>query len=159
MAVFHSFHFDRDSARVQQILNMGALDGQTILNAQDWESVKRQGTAAIEKWIADQMAYKTAVVVLVGAETASRPWVIHEIKKAWDDKRPLLGIRINRLAPLNLTADPEGANPFSKVSLVSGKKLDAYIPLFTPSGVTSKEVYGSIQANIKTWVASGYRQS
>ncbi|WP_353939677.1 TIR domain-containing protein [Micromonospora sp. b486] len=29
------------------------------------------------------MAYKKAVIVLVGQETASRPWVIYEIEKAW----------------------------------------------------------------------------
>lgn len=46
MAVFYSFHFDRDSWRVQQIENMGALDGQPILNAQDWEKVKARGEAA-----------------------------------------------------------------------------------------------------------------
>jgi hypothetical protein len=47
----------------------------------DWEEVKRKGSASIEKWIDDQMHGKTCVVVLVGAETANRPWVIHEISK------------------------------------------------------------------------------
>lgn len=66
---------NRDAWRVQQIIQMGALEGQPILNAQQWEAVKRKGDAAIKKWIADQMAYKSAVVVLIGAQTASRPWV------------------------------------------------------------------------------------
>lgn len=47
-SVFYSFHYDNDAWRVQQIINMGALDGQTILNSQDWETVKRQGDAAIK---------------------------------------------------------------------------------------------------------------
>jgi hypothetical protein len=72
-SVFFSFHYDRDAWRVQQIINMGALEEQTILSAQEWEEVKRRGKAAIEKWIADQMAYKSAVVVLVGRYTADRP--------------------------------------------------------------------------------------
>ncbi len=88
-SVFYSFHYDRDAWRVQQIIQMGALEGQPILNAQQWEEVKRKGDAAIEKWIADQMAYKSAVVVLIGAQTASRPWVRHEIAYAWDNHKPL----------------------------------------------------------------------
>lgn len=72
MAVFYSFHYDRDAFRVQQVLNMGQFDGQKILNAQDWEAVKARGNKAIEDWIAEQMLYKEAVVVLVGNETATR---------------------------------------------------------------------------------------
>ena len=100
-SVFYSFHYDRDAWRVQQIIQMGALEGQNILKAQDWEAVKREGDAAIKKWIADQMAYKSAVVVLIGAETASRPWVHHEIAYAWDNHKPLVGIRIHGLADRN----------------------------------------------------------
>ena len=47
-SVFYSFHYDRDAWRVQQIIQMGALEGQPILNAQQWEEVKRKGDAAIE---------------------------------------------------------------------------------------------------------------
>src|SRR5687768_4269930 len=98
MAVFYSFHYDRDAWRVQQILNMGTLESQSILNSQDWEKVKRSGEDAIKAWIAKQMAYKSAVVVLVGAETAARPWIRYEILKAWQDKRGLVGVRIHGLA-------------------------------------------------------------
>lgn len=38
--------------RVQQTVNMGELEGQTILALQEWEEVRRQGDPAIEKWIA-----------------------------------------------------------------------------------------------------------
>ena len=100
-SVFYSFHYDRDAWRVQQIIQMGALEGQPILKAQEWEEVKRKGDAAIKKWIADQMAHKSAVVVLIGAQTASRPWVRHEIANAWDNHKPLVGIRIHGLERLH----------------------------------------------------------
>ena len=48
-SVFYSFHYDRDAWRVQQIIQMGALEGQPILKAQEWEEVKRKGDAAIKK--------------------------------------------------------------------------------------------------------------
>lgn len=34
MAVFYSFHYDLDYWRVQQIMQMGKVEGQTILNSQ-----------------------------------------------------------------------------------------------------------------------------
>ncbi len=65
-SVFFSFHYARDAWRVQQVVKMGALEGQPILNPQKWEEVKRRGDQAIKTWIAEQMKYKSAVVVLVG---------------------------------------------------------------------------------------------
>lgn len=159
MSVFYSFHYERDAARVQQIMNMGQIEGQRVLNSQDWEAIKDRGTAAIEQWINGQMKYKDAVVVLVGAETASRPWVDYEIRKAWEDKRALVGIRINGLAPLNLSADPAGANPFSNIPLTGGGTIADYVKLHTPTGSTSKEVYADISANLTSWVNRAYKRS
>src|SRR4051812_45809107 len=107
-SVFYSFHYDRDAWRVQQIINMGALEGQTILNAQDWESVKRRGEQAIKDWIADQMKGKSAVVVLVGNQTANREWVRYEIAHAWDNYKPLVGIRIHDLENSSGNTDTAG---------------------------------------------------
>ena len=56
-------------------------------------------------------------MVLVGAQTASRPWVLYEIGKAWDDKRPLVGVRIHGLEGSNGKTDTLGTNPFSLVKL------------------------------------------
>ena len=85
MAVFYSFHYSRDAWRVQQVVNMGALEGQPILNSQEWESIKRQGDRDREVDRRQNEA-QGAVVVLVGSETASRRWVKYEITKAWNDK-------------------------------------------------------------------------
>lgn len=160
MAVFYSFYYKSDSARVQQVMNMGQVEGQKLLNSQEWESVKSRGNAAIEQWIDDQMKYKSAVVVLVGAETAGRPWVRHEIIKAWNEKRPLVGIRINGLAPLNYSQEPAGPNPFSAISLTNGAgTIGNYVPLHTPAGSTSRDIYASIEKNLSTWITSAYKQS
>lgn len=158
-SVFFSFHYDRDTWRVQQVMNMGALEGQTILNAQKWEEVKRQGDAAIEKWIGEQMAYKRAVVVLVGAKTSTRPWVLYEIGKAWDDKRPLVGIRIHGLADSAGNTDSFGVNPFEQVQLKNGGTVGDYVPLYSPSGNTSQRVHRSISDNLTSWVDSAYKRS
>lgn len=155
MAVFYSFHYDRDVNRVQLVENMGVLDGQAILNHQDWESVKRGGTSAIKKWIDEQMKNKSAVIVLIGKETSTRPWVLYEIEKAWNDRRSLLGIYIHGLSSMG-KVDSKGANPFDLVEGVSG------IPVFDPTlkywgseDIDSKATYNKLAMNLKSWSQQG----
>lgn len=158
-SIFASFYYDGDSHRVQQVLKMGAIEGDSLVVAQQWESVKFKTDAAIEKWIHDQMLRKSAVVVLVGEETASRPWVNYEIRKAWDDRRPLVGIRIHGLKNLNGQTGKRGANPFAKVTLKNGKTLDEYVKLHEPAGANSTGVYSTISTNIDAWVADAKKRS
>jgi hypothetical protein len=152
--VFYSFHYDRDVYRVQLVRNINALEGQPILNSQDWEQVRRRGTVAVEKWISDQMSYKKAVIVLVGRETATRPWVIYEIEKAWAIKKPLLGIRINGLSSFGQIDQP-GPNPFDKAAVGSG------VPIFDPTvrdwrgNIDSKATYGKLVDNLEIWSSLG----
>lgn len=151
--VFFSFHFANDYWRTQQVRNINALEGNAICTPNAWEEIKKKGNAQIEKWIADNMTGKSCVVVLVGAETANRKWVTHEISRAWNDNRGVLGIRINRLLNSSGESSVAGANPFENVTFTgSGKTLAGTVPLKTPAGTTSKEVYASITANIETWI-------
>lgn len=151
MSVFYSFHYDRDSWRVQQVMNMGVIDGSPLLNHQEWETVKRGGVQAIKNWIDRQMLYKSAVIVLVGYETANRPWVRYEIEKAYRERKPLLGIRINGLKDRDGYTDPEGPDPFDILGFDS-----LYVPLHTPAGYDSTSRYNDISRNIRDWSRSGY---
>ncbi len=155
-SVFYSFHYDNDAWRVQQIINMGAVEGQPLLNSQKWEEVMKQGDDAIKKWIDDQMAYKKALVVLIGSETADRSWVDYEIRKAWDAKKPIIGVRIHGLADSSGNTDSSGANPFQKISLKDGTKISDYVKVIAPSGSTSKEVHADIKANLSDWIDQAY---
>ncbi len=160
MAVFFSFHYERDAWRVQQVMNMGAVEGQPLLNSQEWEAVKKQGKSAIETYIDDQMKYKSAVVVLVGKETASREWVTYEILKAWNEKRPLVGVRIHGLKDNDQKTDSAGPNPFANVKIKDSElTLANYITLHDPAGADSNAVYASIKANLKTWADNAYKRS
>lgn len=158
-SIFASFHYTGDADRVQQVLKMGAIEGDSLVVAQDWESVKYKTDAAIENWIHTQMLRKSAVVVLVGSETASRKWVNYEIGKAWDDRRPLVGIRIHGLKGLDGKTSSRGANPFSKVRLKDGSCLDSHIELHDPAGVASTDVYKSISNNIDSWIANAKKRA
>jgi hypothetical protein len=151
--VFYSFHFANDFWRTQQIRNIGAIDGQALCTPNAWEEVKRKGAASIEKWIDDSMVGKSCVVVLVGAETALRPWVRREIVKGWDAGKGVLGIRINRLLGHDGQPSSAGANPFDAIDYGnSGKKLSSIVRLMTPAGTTSKDVYASIAQSIEGWI-------
>lgn len=151
--VFFSFHFDNDYWRTQQVRNIGSLEGQSLCTPNAWEEVKKKGSAAVEEWIDDNMYGKSCVIVLVGSETAKRPWVRREIVKGWDANKGVLGIRINKLLDSSQNSSTAGTNPFDEINYGStGKKLSAIAPLFTPAGADSKAVYASIKDNIEEWI-------
>ncbi|KXU94745.1 molecular chaperone Tir [Stenotrophomonas sp. DDT-1] len=151
--VFFSFHFNNDFWRTQQVRNMGSLEGQKLYTANEWEDVKKNGSDEIEKWIDRSLIGKTCVVVLVGAETANRPWVITEIVKGWNSGKGVVGIRIDKLLDDDSRPSTAGLNPFDKVHLKSGTvPLSDHVKLVTPVGADSKAVYAHIQANIEQWI-------
>lgn len=146
--VFYSFHFDNDVMRVQQIRNMGMIDGNEPVSKNDWETVKKKGDAAIEKWIDDNMKYKRCVVVLIGTDTHKRPWVIHEIKKAWQDGRGLLGIHIHNLNCPNNGTSSKGKNPFDHFAFQKNGKV-VVPPVYDPP---ASNAYNHIKENLAAWV-------
>lgn len=153
--VFYSFHFDNDVFRVHQIRNMGMIDGNEPVSPNDWESIRRGGNAAIERWIDDNMKYKRCVVVLVGSNTANRPWVKYEIKKAWEEKRGLFGIYIHNLKCPRSGTCSKGANPFNNWN-VGGQSMSNLVQCHDPN---SWDAYGDISRNLQDWVASAITQT
>lgn len=147
--VFYSFHFDNDVMRVQLIRNIGALDDNKPVSLNDWEEIKKKGDTAVKKWIDDNMVNRSCVIVLIGEQTANRPWVKYEIEKAWKDGKGLLGIYINNLkCPRNGTCK-KGANPFDQFNFKDGTKLSSVIKCYNPD---SRDAYNDIRNNIDTWI-------
>jgi hypothetical protein len=134
--------------RVQQIRNIGVLEGNTPVSVNEWETIKKSGEKAVEKWIDDNMYYKSCVIVLIGTETADRPWVKYEIKKAWDSGKGLLGIYIHNLKDPNTGTCRQGQNPFEQFT-VNGKKLSEFVKCYNPN---SYDAYNDIANNIDNWI-------
>ena len=156
--VFFSFHFDNDSWRTQQVRNIGALEGQAVCTPNAWEEVKKKGDAAVERWIEENMHGKSCLVCLVGSQTASRPWVIHEISKAWNDGKGVVAIQIDKLLDVNSRPSLVGANPLAKVSFSKKAGTLADVArLKVPTGADSKAVYASISANVEAWIEEAIR--
>lgn len=147
--IFYSFHYDNDVFRVQQIRNIGALEDNKPVSVNDWETVKKGGNTAIEKWIDDNMKYKSCVVVLVGEDTHKRPWVKHEIKKAWEDGKGLVGIHIHNLKDPKTGTCSKGTNPFEQFTFKDGSKLSTKVKCHNPS---STDAYNDIKNNIEKWI-------
>jgi len=147
--VFFSFHFDNDVMRVQQVRNIGAIEGNSPVSPNDWEAVKRGGDISIKRWIDENMKYKQCVIVLVGAETANRPWVRYEIEKAWNEGKPIFGIFIHNLKCPRTGTCNKGKNPFNMFNLKDGRKLSNVVDCYDP---LSYDAYNDIARNMESWV-------
>lgn len=158
-SVFYSFHYANDSWRVSNIRSMGAIEGQPILDPQDWESVKQKGDDAVWRWIKRQMTGKDAVVVLIGSDTANRLWVQKEIVYAWNNKIPLCGVRIHGLKDQNQRTASAGPDPFAQLSFSNGGTIADFIQPYNPSGRDSQAVWADIKDALPGLVQNAYVRS
>jgi len=112
---FFSFHYERDAWRAGQVRNSWVgkdREAAGFWDAASWEEVKKKGEAAIHAWINDQLKNTSVTVVLIGAETARRPYVGYEITQSHKRGNGLLGVYIHSLKDNNKQTDTKGANPF-----------------------------------------------
>jgi hypothetical protein len=150
--IFYSFHHQNDSWRASQVRNIGVVEGNSPATDNDWEKVKRGGDQSIQNWIDGQLQGRTCTVVLIGSETASRRWVQYEIRKSWDEKMGLLGIKIHKLLDQNQKTSLAGTNPFDSFSLVDGRRLSSLARVYDPPGASGSDVYAHIKDNIANWI-------
>ncbi len=114
--VFFSFHYSRDVWRANQVRNTNVVAGTDtagFFDHSEYEEAKKQGSEGIKRMILKNLKSTSVTVVLIGTETASRPWVKFEIAQSIAQKNGLLGIYIHHLK------DQEGNSSF-----FSGSKPD-----------------------------------
>ena len=100
--VFFSFKY-LDVSRAMVVRNSWVTKGSDaagFVDAADFEKIKRQGDAAIKRWIDDQLLNTSVTVVLVGAKTCSSRWVKYEIDQSIARGNGLLGIDISKIKDL-----------------------------------------------------------
>ena len=88
---------------------------------------------------------------------ATNVWNVseHEIKRAWELGKPIMGIRINALEDASGRQSRVGQNPFEKIWLDNGTLMSQWVPVFTPNPYgTSRDAYNDIRINMGTWVES-----
>lgn len=126
--IFFSFHYERDAWRAGQVRNSDLIpneDEHGFIDAAAWEEIKRQGDAAIEAWINKQLEGTSVTVVLIGAETAQRPWVNYEIRRSWERGNAIVGLNIHNVKDQESKTDTMGTNPLDNVSLINDQPLSS----------------------------------
>lgn len=130
---FFSFHYERDAWRAGQVRNCDLIpseDEYGFVDAVDWESIKKQGDEAVKRWIKEQLKNTSVTVVLVGAETARRPWVQYEILESWNRGNGLLGIWIHGIKDQDRQTDAKGLNPFVQFKFPDGALLSSACKIY-----------------------------
>jgi hypothetical protein len=135
---------------------MGVIEGQPILSSNEWETVKKGGESAIRRWIDEQMAGRSCVVVLIGSRTAGRKWVDYEIETGWNRGKGLVGVYIHNLQDLAGNQSSKGVNPFAGFNL-HGQSLSSIVKAYDPPYTMSTNVYNHIKNNLEGWVEEAIR--
>jgi hypothetical protein len=148
---FYSFHYQPDNWRASQVRNIGVVDGNKPAHDNDWETVKRGGDAAIERWIREQMKGRSCTVVLVGAQTAQRKWIDFEIIESWKTGMGVCAIHVHGLKDSDGRTASKGANPFQHLSL-GQKPFSEVVRCYDPLGYQSTDIYAWISANLSAIV-------
>ncbi|KIK83082.1 TIR domain-containing protein [Pseudomonas sp. W15Feb9B] len=121
--VFFSFHYARDVRRVVQIRSSWVVrpggEAQPFYDKAEFEKAKVR-SGGIEKWIENQLSGTSVTVVLFGAETYAREWVIHEIKRSYQLGKGILAIDIHNVRDPQLGSDVKGRNPLDGLSVNIG---------------------------------------
>ena len=165
--VFYSFHYAKDSWRAAQVKNMGVVEGNTPVSANEWEEVKRKGRTAIENWINSVMAWRSCIVVLIGEDTYSREWCKYEIEHAWKLGKGVVGIYIHGLKNQLQQQSRKGKNPFDAfyidktINYIAERnapydsndiKMSYVCKAYDPPYVYSDNVYSYIRQHIDEWI-------
>jgi hypothetical protein len=106
--VFFSFHFEKDIWRVNQVRNcnvVAGVDQAGFFDHSEYEEAKSQSADVIDRMIRRRLERTTVTIVLIGTETAARPWVMREIALSLDQKNGLLGVNIHHLKNLQGETD------------------------------------------------------
>jgi len=151
--VFYSFHYLPDGWRASQVRNIGTIEGNSPASDNDWETIKRGGDPAVQRWINSQLDGRTCAIILIGTETAGRKWINYEIEKAWNDGKGVLGIHIHNLKNSAGQQSTKGANPFQTFTLNNGQmRLSDVVKTYDPPSSDSSQVYSHIKENLSAWV-------
>jgi hypothetical protein len=126
--VFFSFHYDNDIWRANQVRNANVVAGSDVagfFDHSEYNEAKKTGKEAIRRMILRHLKNTSVTVVLIGTETATRPWVKYEIEQSVAQNNGLLGIYIHHLK----NQRGESSFPFlqpSKPAVPAGVEFPAY---------------------------------
>ena len=123
--VFFAFHFENDIWRANQVRNSNVVAGPDMagfFDHSEYEEAKKKGDEEIKRLIRAKLNNTTVTVVLIGAETANRPYVKYEIEQSIARNNGLLGVYIHHLKDQNGNTSLRGPKP----TVPQGVEFPAY---------------------------------
>jgi len=112
--VFFGFHYDDDIWRANQVRNANVVAGPDLagfFDHSEYQDAKKQGDDGIRRMIRKHLENTTVTVVLIGNQTAYRPWVKFEIEESIKRKNGFLGIHIHHLKDEDGNISARGPKP------------------------------------------------
>lgn len=116
---FFSFHYKNDVWRANQVRNSWVTKDDKVAagftDASDFEKIKKEGEAAVKRWIDNQLVGTSVTVVLIGSETNSREYIKYELQKSYTKGNGMLGIYIHQLKDKDGYTSTKGSNHFGEI--------------------------------------------
>lgn len=112
--VFFSFHYRLDVWRAANVRNAGKVEATAAAGWADasiWEEAQKKGRAELGRLIQSALLGTSVTAVLIGSETASRPWVTYEIQQSVDRGNGLVGVRIHKILDQHGRRSERGSIP------------------------------------------------
>lgn len=113
---FFSFHYQYDVSRAQVVRNSWVTkedrEEAGFFDASVFESKQRAGDDTLKRFLAEALDGTTVTCVLIGNQTAFRPWVRYELVRSFQRGNGQFGIRVNNIKNLQGQYGTLGENPF-----------------------------------------------
>lgn len=156
--VFFSFHYSNDINRSMTVRNSWLTQGKEAAGFIDeaaFEQVKRQGDAAVHRWIDKQLEGTSVTIVLIGSETLNRPFVQYEICKSLQRGNAVIGVHINGIKDMRTLMTATKGNTHTVIGYYDDKSpayfdsiCDGIYDYITQNGY----------ANMGTWIESAAKK-
>jgi hypothetical protein len=117
---FFSFHYGYDVARAHVVRNSWVTkedrEDAGFFDASVFESKQRESADALKNFIIDGLKGSTVTGVLIGNQTAFRPWVRYELVRSFYRGNGLFGVRVHNIKNLQGLVSTAGENPFDRLA-------------------------------------------
>ncbi len=112
--VFFGFHYQNDIWRVNQARNSGVtkdgIEESGFFDYSLWEKSKTVGDEAVKKMIRNALDGTSVTAILLGADTANRPYVKYELEQSFERGNGILAVYIHQLGNKDGYAATKGPN-------------------------------------------------
>lgn len=121
--VYFAFHYQADIFRVNVVRNHDVtkegIDQAGFYDGSLWEKAQKTDPASLKRLINGGLENSSVTCVLVGGETASRPWVKYELEQSVARGNGLLAIKINWVKGVDGQYGVAGPNPLDSLVVQS----------------------------------------